>query len=173
MLLRVISKPVTQPVSVDQLKEYIHLDCDSQDELLKQLIITATQFCQQYQHRAYMKQTLELSCTAEKIIELPRSEYLGDIKSVLLDGQSVSSYTVISDLNSKIEFSFEIHGQLKVQYETGLEKPDDVDDDVKLAIMMLACHWFENRSAVAANDTPHEMPIGVKSLLEPGQVVTL
>lgn len=173
MLLRVITKPVTQPVSVDQLKEYIHLDCDGQDELLKQLIITATQFCQQYQHRAYMKQTLELTCTAEKIVELPRSEYLGDIKSVMLDGQSIGNYMIISDLNSKIEFSSDIHGQLKIQYETGLDDPADVDDDVKLAIMMLACHWYENRSAVITEDTPREMPLGVKSLLEPGQVVTL
>lgn len=173
MLLRIITKPVAQPVSVSELKDYLHLDCDGQDELLMQLIRTATQFCQQYQHRAYMKQTLELSCTAAKIIELPRSEYLVRVISVLIDDQQVDAYKLIRDLNSKVEFNSDVSGQLKIQYETGLENPADIDDDVKLAIMMLACHWFENRTAVTTADTPREMPLSVKALLAAGEVITL
>lgn len=173
MLLRVITKPAAQPVSVSELKDYLHLDCDGQDELLMQLIRTATQFCQQHQHRAYMRQTLELSCTAAKIIELPRSEYLVRIISIFVNNQKTDNYKIISDLNSKIEFNSDVSGQLKIQYETGLNDPADVEDDVKLAIMMLACHWFENRTAVTTTDTPREMPLGVKALLAPGEVITL
>lgn len=38
MLIRVIKPPADEPVDVDVLKEYLHIDCDSEDSLLSQLI---------------------------------------------------------------------------------------------------------------------------------------
>ena len=54
MLIRVIKPPADEPVDVDELKEYLHIDCDSEDSLLSQLISAARKTAEEYQHKAYM-----------------------------------------------------------------------------------------------------------------------
>ena len=61
-----------------------------------------------------------------------------------------------------------------VRYVTGVDGAADVEEQVKLAIKMLVAHWFENRTAVSFGNTiPREVPLTVKSLLEPGRIITL
>lgn len=172
MRLKVIKPPEAEPVSVAEMAAYLRLDCDEENELVGQLIKAARQFCETFQRRAYLKQTLEVIDTpVNKVLELPRSENLQEVVSV---AGITSGYTVHQDLLARLEFTSDIKESLRVQYVTGVDNPADVDEQVKLAIKMLAAHWFENRTAVLiSTSTPREVPLAVKALLEPGRIITL
>ncbi|CAM6608640.1 head-tail connector protein [Klebsiella quasipneumoniae] len=50
--------------------------------------------------------------------------------------------------------------------------PDDdpdglvIEDDIKLALMLLVSHWYENREPVNIGNITTTLPFGVKSILE-------
>lgn len=174
MLIRVIKPPAAEPVTVAELKEYLHIDCDSEDSLLSRLISAARKTAEEYQHKAYMTQTLEVATGWEKETELPRSEFFKELVG-LKDGEgnAVTGYTIKPDLNYKLVFEKTGKGQLVATYITGVDDAKQVDEMVRLAIMQLACHWYENRLPVTDGKTVAEMPFSVRCLLAPGEVVTL
>lgn len=150
----------------------MRLDCDEEQSLIGQLIKAARQYCEDFQHRAYLRQTLELvDRPINNILELPRSENLQEILSV--SNAANNRYTVVQDLLTRLCFTGE-KGNVTVRYLTGVEDAADVEEQVKLAIKMLVAHWFENRTAVSFGNTiPREVPLTVKALLEPGRIITL
>lgn len=174
MLIRVIKPPAAEPVTVDELKEYLHVDCDSEDALLSQLISAARKTAEEYQHKAYMTQTLEVATGWEKETELPRSEFFKELVSLKDSaGNAVTGYTIKPDLNYRLVFERAGKGQLVATYITGVDDAAQVDEMVRLAIMQLACHWYENRLPVTDGKAVAEMPFSVRCLLAPGEVVTL
>ncbi|MDV5292924.1 head-tail connector protein [Klebsiella michiganensis] len=40
-----------------------------------------------------------------------------------------------------------------------------IEDDIKLALMLLVSHWYENREPVSG-DSVNTIPFGVKAILE-------
>ena len=174
MLIRVIKPPAAEPVTVEELKEYLHVDCDSEDALLSQLISAARKTAEEYQHKAYMTQTLEVATGWEKETELPRSEFFKELVSLKDSaGNAVTGYTIKPDLNYRLVFDKAGKGQLVATYVTGVDDAAQVDEMVRLAIMQLACHWYENRLPVTDGKSVTEMPFSVRCLLAPGEVVTL
>lgn len=174
MLIRVIKPPAAEPVTVEELKEYLHVDCDNEDALLSQLISAARKTAEEYQHKAYMTQTLEVATGWEKETELPRSEFFKELVSLKDSaGNAVTGYTIKPDLNYRLVFDKAGKGQLVATYITGVDDAAQVDEMVRLAIMQLACHWYENRLPVTDGRSVAEMPFSVRCLLAPGEVVTL
>jgi len=45
-----------------------------------------------------------------------------------------------------------------------------INEDIKVAMLLLVGHFFLNREAVTTNLTPTELPLGVRSLLMPYRV---
>jgi len=43
--------------------------------------------------------------------------------------------------------------------------PDYIPENIKQAIRLLCCHWFENREAVVVGSITSELPMGVEALL--------
>lgn len=172
MRLKVIVQPASEPVSIQEMCAYLRLDCDEEQSLIGQLIKAARQYCEDFQHRAYLRQTLELvDRPINNILELPRSENLQEILSV--SKATNGGYTVVQDLLARLYFTAE-KSNVTVRYVTGVEDAADVEEQVKLAIKMLVAHWFENRTAVSFGNTiPREVPVTVKALLEPGRIITL
>ena len=171
MRLKVIVPPVSEPVSLQEMCAYLRLDCDEEQSLIGQLIKAARQYCEDFQHRAYLRQTLELvDRPINNILELPRSENLQEVLSV---SSNNGRYTVVQDLLARLCFTAE-KSNVTVRYVTGVEDAAGVDEQVKLAIKLLVAHWFENRTAVSfSNAVPREVPLAVKALLEPGRIITL
>ena len=161
MRLKVIVPPASEPVSLQEMCAYLRLDCDEEQSLIGQLIKAARQYCEDFQHRAYLRQTLELV------------ENLHEVLSVSNATLNNVGYTVVQDLLARLCFTAE-KNNVTVRYVTGVEDAAGVDEQVKLAIRMLVAHWFENRTAVSFGNTiPREVPLAVKALLEPGRIITL
>lgn len=75
--LKIVVPPASEPVTIDEVKAQLRIDADdeSYDDVLNPLIPAAREWCEGYQNRAYITQTLELAldcwpCGNE--IELPR-----------------------------------------------------------------------------------------------------
>src|SRR4051812_26918699 len=45
-----------------------------------------------------------------------------------------------------------------------------INEDIKVAMLLLIGHFFLNREAVTTNLTPTELPLGVRALLQPYRV---
>lgn len=65
-------------------------------------------------------------------------------------------------------------GDVKIQYRAGYGTSDDADppvwtndipNPIKVAILLLVNHWYENREAVSGSGSPTAIPFGVEALL--------
>ena len=108
MRLKVIVPPASEPVSLQEMCAYLRLDCDEEQSLIGQLIKAARQYCEDFQHRAYLRQTLELvDRPMNNILELPRSENLQEVLSVSNATLNNVGYTVVQDLLARLCFTAE------------------------------------------------------------------
>ena len=61
MNLTLKTAPETEPVSLNEAKAFLRVDSDEDDNYITSLIKTAREWCEDYQHRAYITQTWELN----------------------------------------------------------------------------------------------------------------
>lgn len=60
MAIKVISEPVVEPISLEEAKLHLRVTDNDSDLIIESMIIQARQFCENYQNRKYITQTLEL-----------------------------------------------------------------------------------------------------------------
>ena len=60
MGLKVITPPTTEPVTLTEAKQYLRVDGTADDALITSLIKQAREWCEDYQGKRYITQTLEL-----------------------------------------------------------------------------------------------------------------
>jgi len=72
--LKLITPPIIEPVTVDEVKIYAHIDHDVDDKLILSWIKTARRLAEDYQRRAYYEQVWEMSfdCFPYLPIKIPR-----------------------------------------------------------------------------------------------------
>lgn len=178
MRLRVVTQPTTEPVSVAEVTDFMRLN-EANEQYLGDLISVARSYCEDYQKRAYMTQTLEVLYDVEGMaspwrLELPRSEDLQSVETVNADGTAATGYSIYEDLLARIVMvGSDTTKTVKITYKTGRDSASDVDIKVKHAIKMLTAHYYEHRIAVSDNAKLQEIPLGVKSLLNTGRVISI
>ena len=178
MRLRVVTQPIAEPVSVAEVTDFMRLN-DANEQYLGDLISVARAYCEDYQKRAYITQTLEVLYDVEGLaspwrLELPRSECLQSVEAVKVDDITVTGYSIYEDLVARIVMiGSDTTKTVKITYKTGRDSASDVDIKVKHAIKMLTAHYYEHRIAVSDNAKLQEIPLGVKSLLNTGRVISI
>lgn len=60
MAIKIITPPAVEPISLEEAKKHLRVDGDEDDILISSLIKQAREYCEDYQNRKYMTQTLEL-----------------------------------------------------------------------------------------------------------------
>lgn len=185
MKLTVSVQPTAEPIVLSDIKSFLHMEAGVTDEdsYLTLLITAARAYCEGYQKKAYMKQTLKAVFDTKGLaspwsIELPRSFALQSVSSVKMTTgattTNVADFYVSDDIVAKvvIEESGLTADSIAIEYVTGVDSADNVPAQVKQAMRMLIAHWFENRSAVTMESVaPKELPLAVKSLLDQGRVM--
>lgn len=132
--IKVITPPAAEPVTLEEVKNQLRvdLDDDSLDDTLIPLITAARAWCEGYQNRAYVEQTLELaldSLPCGRTIEMPRpplrsvaSITYGD---VMLDPADyiVDDYAFIARViaSSWPSGSLPVANGIKIRYIAGYE----------------------------------------------------
>lgn len=178
---RVSTAPELEPVTLTQMKLHLRVDCDTDDDLITALIVAAREWCEDYERRAYISQsiTAKLDYLPTKIIlPKPRLQAVTSIKYIDLSGNeqplSSSLYDVdiyrepgqvVRGYNDSYPSTLDVVNAVEVIYITGYgDAAADVPDKTIAAIKLFAAHLYENRIAVT-DIRQVEMPLGLKSLL--------
>lgn len=174
------------PLTTDALKLHLKVDFDEDDDLIDQLILAATEYCQNFQNRIFVTATQTMVLDAfENVIRPPWSplDSVGSITYVDTDGATqtlASSVYRVDTVNEPGRITLE-HNQswpsirnvtnaVTVTYDAGYGAAADVPDDVKTAIKQLVGSWYEYREDASELNLT-ESPSGVKSLLWPNRVI--
>lgn len=164
--LKVITPPSVEPVTLGEVKTQLRIDADDTDydDILTPLIVAAREWCEEYQNRAYITQTLELAldewpCKNE--IDIPRPPLQSVTSLIYTDKDGVSaiwpSVNYVLDDYSFVARLVKAKGVcwpsicltaangIKVRYVAGYgDTGADVPQKIKQAITLLTIHWYEN-----------------------------
>lgn len=188
-MLKTIIPPAIEPVSLAELALFIREDETNLNYnemvFLNGLITTAREYCEGYQRRVYITQTLEMSLDSfpNGFITLPR----GNLQSV--DSIKVKD---ASGVESDVEFIYSSSGLLgriapvdswpsttlypldpiTIRFTCG-STLDKVPLRVKHAILMLCSYWYDNRNAVVIGSISKEVEFSVKALLNLDRIAVI
>ncbi len=182
MGLRVAVPPAVEAVSVELAKAHAKVEHDAEDVLIAGYVKAARRLAESRTNRAIGVQTLELTAdgfpAGRLPLELPRPP-LVEVESVsYLDPAGASqildpsSYRVVAGTPGLVapapgaRWPRTLAGPaaVTVRYVAGWG-PDDLPEDGRLALLMLAAHWINRREPTAIGTIVAELPDGVDDLL--------
>lgn len=180
--LKVITPPAVEPVTPAEVLTQLRLEPDD-ESLDPAIVIAAREWCEGYQNRAYITQTLELALDVwpcGNAIELKRPKLKSVTSLVYTDEDGVSTtwapsnyvvddYAFVGRLVKTRSVSWPsvclapVNG-VKVRYVTGYgDTADAVPEKIKQAITLLSMHWYEQGMC--------DPPSAVTSLLDQDRVM--
>lgn len=186
--LKIITPPVGYPVTLADVKPQLRIDPDddSYDDTLEPLIAVATDWCESYQNRAYLTQTLELAldhwpCPPHDFIRLPRPPLQSVVSVTYTDRNGVTttwdpSTYIVNDYWEPAQIvraagvcwpsvCLAPTNGVKVRYVAGYGAAEDVPQRIKQAIILYVSEMFD-----APGCPPSD---AVKSLLDLDRVVPI
>ena len=172
-------------ISRSAMKLHLKVDYTDDDDLIDQLILAATEWCQNFQNRIYVTTTKTDYLDSFPTTIRPRWSPLSSVTSIKYldeDGvqQTLSSSLYRVDTNSepgRITVAYneswptirEVTNTIEVEYEAGYGAAADVPDDVVAAIKLLVGHWYEHRESHTDGFQVKEVPMAVGALVAPYQ----
>ncbi|TGE33329.1 head-tail connector protein [Desulfosporosinus sp. Sb-LF] len=197
--LTLITPPAVEPLSLADVQNYLRIDTTNdtlEDAYVTSLIVSAREYCENFQNRAYITQTWEMALprfpfSAEAMaIEIPKGK-LQTIESITYKDTAGVENTLVPELEYAVSnrgilgrisppfgkvFPLDILYPLDpvvIRFTCGYgDGPEDVPARVKQAMMLLIAHWYENR--VVVNDlrgvNPVELTFTVSSLLSQNRI---
>jgi uncharacterized phiE125 gp8 family phage protein len=184
MGIKIITHPAIEPVTLSEIKEHLRISYNDDDSLIETYITVAREYCEQYQNRAYITQTIEqtLDDYPSNIHELPRPP-LQSVTSIKYTSDAgieatYSSNNYVVDIASFVgrvalknnlaypTTTLQSIAGVKIRYVAGYgNTADTVPSMVKHAIKLIVGHLYENRENIVEKSLS-EIPMGVKSLLD-------
>ena len=180
---KVITAAASNVLTTSEVKDHLKVDTTADDTLIDNLIIAATNSCQEYTNRFFMDTlitqygdnwsdvaelfkspiqsalfTVKYYDTAGVLQTLNSSKYTLDNVSQparLVEAPNESWPDIIDDLNA-----------VEVSYVVGTRLAADVDNAIKQALLLTIGHWYQNREAVIVGRQVNEMPMSAKYLLD-------
>lgn len=177
--------PASLPVTLDEIKAQLFISFADYDDSLNMYLAAATDHLDGFTGilgRCMVQQVWTMPATAwQPAVPLPFSDVSTVIVSYLdTDGNSqtvdADSYSLVkTSTGSQVLFNSKFAPPPVNQFAAepisfdmvcGYGDPAEVPSALKLAIMQLAAHWYENRAAVS-DLTLSETPLAVDRLIAP------
>jgi uncharacterized phiE125 gp8 family phage protein len=177
------------PITRDTVKNHLKVDSSmtDDDDLIDQLILAATYWCEDWQGRTYVSRArTEYLDTFPATIELPFPPLVSvqSIKYIDTDGvqQTLSSALYRVDTgaepgrvtpayNESWPSIRNVTSAIEIAYTAGYGAGADVPDQVKAAIKLMIGHLYRHRDAVSdIKQDGHTLPKVVRALLWPERV---
>lgn len=185
--------PTKAAVPLRDMKNFMRVDDDDENALIKSLAMAATDYAERYLRRSLVTQTWVYyldSFPHCDHIDLPHGPIQSITSISYTDNadatQVVSSSTYALDQGNEVDQRvFLKDGEtwpqdeaierdtVAIEYVAGYGDEESVPDDVKTAIMLIANHWYENREAVVVGTGATEVPMSAKSILDKRRVLTV
>lgn len=182
MAVYVDTPPAAEPITADELTTHLRLtDADAEGDLLSALIEAARRYAETFTRRQFVTATLKLVLDKfPSTIYVPRPPLASVTSIAYLDtdgaSQTLDAAEYEADIRSEPGRIVEAYGcswpstqsiinAVTVTYQAGYGEASAVPESIKVAIKMLAAHWYEHREAVTDGRPPVEVPMAVESLL--------
>ena len=179
---QVITPASTYPVSLTEAKLHLKVDITTDDTLITNLIVAATQVSEEYTNRFFINTVVNQTCSDFKeLSELFKSKVSAVTHVKYYDSDnaqqtwSSSNYVVNNEyepcqINLVVDGSFpniaDRIDAIECRYTVGYGTASDVPDVIKQAILLTLGNWYENRMSVITGRTTTEMPMSAKFLLD-------
>jgi len=188
----VVEPPTSEPVSLDLAKDQCRETGDAQDGLIATYIMAARKFAEGFTRRTFATQTLDCTfdvCTGwpgrvtegrywRSRIELPVSPVQSVVSVKYLDVDGVErvlaadQYIVkLDETVPYIEPGYNIVWPALRSQSSGITvrviagwPEDDFPEDLRLAVLYLVAHYFDNRLPVVSSGMV-EVPLAVEAIL--------
>jgi uncharacterized phiE125 gp8 family phage protein len=178
---QITTQPDVEPITLDEAKLNLRVVCDADDDLITALIVAARRWCEQYENRAYITQTITAKTfwlPSEIILPLPLLQLVtsityidtaGDEQTLSSDLYDVDVYREPGRVTKAYGESYpslrgDING-VTIIYKAGYgDTAADVPQETRQAIQLFVAHLYENRVAVT-DINMNVLPLGVKALL--------
>ncbi|MGD9783891.1 MAG: head-tail connector protein [Hyphomicrobiaceae bacterium] len=191
MALALTSGPLSEPLTLDEVKQHLRIDGTNEDALLASLILTSRLHIETALGLALLQQSWRLSLDA-----WPRSGFILMPLSPVL---AVSEIRVAADMGpatvvdaaayqvdaasrpARIAFDAShvpqpkglVNG-IEIDFTAGFGMAaGDVPEPVRLALLLLVAHWYEHRDPIEIGMPSTAIPQAVGRLLAPYRVVRL
>ncbi len=177
MYLERISAPALEPVSVQEMKQHLRLDHDEEDSLLAGMIVAARRHLEKRLSLAFLsarwRYRADKTPRGRAALEIPLFPlasvqqvrlYLEEGTTVLADlaNMKVSSAMRPATITGvRIPFAAQAAHGAEIEFTAGY---GDAPEQMRLAIKLLAAHFYENRVEVPGCTIP-PMPSSVSLLL--------
>lgn len=184
MRLELVTPATTAPVTLAEAKLFARVDDSTEDALMTEIVSAATKHVEEFTGRQLVTATWKLyldDFPDADVIQLPKSPLQSVTSVKYLDENNVeqtlssSYYQVLTkDDPGAIELlpsyswpsTYGIGGQVRIQYVAGYGAATYVPEGLKLAVKMIAAHWFGLGRDVAISGTiVTEIPKAVDLLL--------
>lgn len=186
---KVSTAPSIEPVTLAEAKLHLRVDSTSDNDLITELISTTRQWCEGYQNRAYIEQSITAKLDSfSDIMSLPMPPLISvtSIKYYDTNGdqQTLSSSYYDVDTTSEpglITLAYNqtwptvrgIHHAIEIIYKAGYgDEASDVPEHIKSVIKLLVGHFYEHREGVSEFKFEN-IPFGIKSLLSINRIVSI
>ena len=180
-----VTPPNIEPVTLDELKAHARIDDDNDDAGLETYLTAARRAVERRTRTRLMNQVVEFVRDDFPLYRRDMGLLIGNVRSVDSvkyrdsDGDettmSTDDYNVAVDVapavvrtNRRVwpTVSADHPRSVRVRMTVGYEMTAQVDRTVKIAVMMLAAHWYENREPVLKTSGAAILPVGIDSLLD-------
>lgn len=188
--LKLITAPVTEPVTKTEVETQLRLAAGSENTYLDTLIQSAREYCEMFQNRAYITQTWELTLDTwpRFPFKLPMPQLVSVTTIKYFDTEdtettwAASNYFVDTDSEpGRVGLGYNIvlpttilrpTNGVKIRYVAGYGAASAVPLRTKQAILMLIGHMYENRETASPVELK-EIPFAVSSLLSLDRIVPI
>lgn len=171
--LKIIERPESEPVTLAQVKTQVGLvdDQDDFDEMLEQAIATARRVVEQRLGVTLLATEYRATWPAgSRVLHLPAGPLLEGSSYPLVvtvgeDELAEAEYEVEADaMPPTITLDATAGDRVTVTYWAGHEAAEDLEPQIRSAVLMYVDHLFENRGVLATGATV-ELPAGFEMLL--------
>lgn len=185
---KLITGPVSEPVTLAEAKIHLKIDSDTTDDALIAVLITAArEWAEQYTRRVFVSQVWELAlnyfCNPEIWIEKTPVSVLTSIKYYDVNGTEQTLATTVWGFSDYSE-----PGRVYLKYAQSWPTTRGQKDDIKIrftagyttvpasvkdAILLIVGHLYENREDVVIGRQVNDLPKGSQFLLDPYRLFTI
>ena len=182
--LKLIAAPTLDPVTIQEMREYLRVDGAEFDITLSNLIKAARDAAQEFQNRAFYTQTWELSFDHFPVmpIKIPRpplqsilsvkyydkdgAEHSMDLNDFVIDKRSEPGRLAFKSGKSWPNVELQPIDSVVIRFTAGYDDISKIPSTVKLAYQVFITHRIDNPGS-------NDIPEAFYSLLRPERVMSL
>ena len=180
---KVITAASSQILTTAEVKAHLKVDTTADDTLIDNLILAATNSCQEYTNRFFI--TTEITqygdnwSDVSELFKSPVQSALFNVKyydtSGVLQTLAASKYK-LDNVSHPARLApapndgwpeiIDEYNAIEINYKVGVDNASDVDNAIKQAVLLTIGYWYQSREAVIVGRQVNEMPMSAKYLLD-------